>query len=129
MLLNRKMRILVVDDFSTMRRIVKNLLADLGFMNVDEADDGSTAWPMIQANDYGLIISDLNMPNMSGTELLKRLRSDEGLSKLPFLLITAEAKRKHFLEATQLGVNGYIVKPFTAETLNDRIEKIFEQLA
>ena len=126
--LNRSMRILIVDDFSTMRRIVKNLLADLGFTNVDEADDGSTAWPMIQTLSYDLIVSDMNMPNMSGTELLKQLRSDEYLKRIPFILITAEAKREQFLEAAQLGVDGYIVKPFTAEKLNRQIEKVFEQL-
>lgn len=126
MSLNRSMRILVIDDFSTMRRIVKNLLSDLGFVNVDEADDGSTAWPLIQTNHYDLIVSDLNMPNLSGIELLKRLRLDNTLKNTAFLLITAEAKREQFLEAKQLGVDGYIVKPFTAETLNNQIEKIFE---
>ena len=128
MQLDRNIRILVVDDFSTMRRVVKNLLDDLGFSNVDEADDGVTAWPLIQTGQYEFIVSDLNMPEMSGLELLKRIREDVNLNTIPFLLITAEAKRSQFLEASQLGVDGYIVKPFTAATLNNQIEKIFENV-
>jgi len=127
--LDRSMRILVVDDFSTMRRIVNNLLTDLGFIYIDEADNGATAWALIQNGHYDLIISDFNMPKMSGLELLTKIRADKNLNNTPFLLITAEAKRSQFQEAKQLGVNGYMVKPFTATVLNDHIQKIFEQVA
>ncbi|HEY9018479.1 chemotaxis response regulator CheY [Thiomicrospira sp.] len=127
--MNRDMKILVVDDFSTMRRIVKNLLKELGFSHFDEADDGSTAWPMVQTGKYDFIVSDWNMPQMTGLQLLKNVRADEKLKATPFLLITAEAKRSQILEAAQAGVDGYIVKPFTAATLNAKIEKIFENVA
>jgi two-component system chemotaxis response regulator CheY len=128
-MINRDMKILVVDDFSTMRRIVKNLLKELGFSDFDEADDGATAWPMVQTGKYDFIVSDWNMPTMTGIELLRRVRADEKLKMTPFLLITAEAKRSQILEAAQAGVDGYIVKPFTAATLNEKIEKIFERVA
>jgi len=127
MQINRDINILVVDDFSTMRRIVKNLLKELGFSKFDEADDGSTAWPMVQTGKYDFIVSDWNMPEMTGIELLKRVREDENLKETPFLLITAEAKRSQILEAAQAGVDGYIVKPFTAATLNEKIHKIAER--
>ncbi|QKI90332.1 chemotaxis protein CheY [Thiomicrorhabdus xiamenensis] len=127
--MNRDMNILVVDDFSTMRRIVKNLLKELGFSKFDEADDGATAWPMIQSGKYDFIVSDWNMPEMTGIELLRRVRADAQLKDTPFLLITAEAKRSQILEAAQAGVDGYIVKPFTAATLNEKIQKIFERVA
>lgn len=127
--LDRNMHILVVDDFSTMRRVVNNLLTDLGFTHIDEADDGATAWPLIQTGQYDFIVSDLNMPDMSGLELLTHIRNDQNLKETPFLLITAEAKRSQFSEATRLGVDGYIVKPFSAETLNTQIQKIFENAA
>lgn len=129
MQIDRNMKILVVDDFSTMRRIVKNLLKELGFSKFDEADDGATAWPMIQNGQYDFIVSDWNMPEMSGLDLLKNVRADEKLKSTPFLLITAEAKRSQILEAAEAGVDGYIVKPFTAATLNAKIEKIFERVA
>lgn len=129
MQIDRDMKILVVDDFSTMRRIVKNLLKELGFSNFDEADDGATAWPMVQTGKYDFIVSDWNMPIMTGLQLLKNVRADEKLKDTPFLLITAEAKRSQILEAAQAGVDGYIVKPFTAATLNEKIEKIFERVA
>ncbi|WP_029934165.1 chemotaxis response regulator CheY [Thiomicrospira pelophila] len=129
MQINRDMKILVVDDFSTMRRIVKNLLKELGFSHFDEADDGSTAWPMVQTGKYDFIVSDWNMPQMTGLQLLKNVRADEKLKETPFLLITAEAKRSQILEAAQAGVDGYIVKPFTAATLNAKIQKIFENVA
>lgn len=129
MQINRDMKILVVDDFSTMRRIVKNLLKELGFSYFDEADDGATAWPMIQTGKYDFIVSDWNMPEMSGLQLLKNVRADEKLKDTPFLLITAEAKRSQILTAAQAGVDGYIVKPFTAATLNEKIQKIFERVA
>lgn len=129
MQVNREMNILVVDDFSTMRKIVKDLLRELGFHHFDEADDGATAWPMVQTGKYDFIVSDWNMPKMTGIDLLRRVRTDENLKDTPFLLITAEAKRSQILEATQSGVDGYIVKPFTAATLNSKIHKIFERVA
>jgi two-component system, chemotaxis family, chemotaxis protein CheY len=117
-------KFLVVDDFSTMRRIVKNLLHDLGYQNVVEADDGSTALPILQQGDIGCLITDWNMPGMHGLELLKAVRSDAKLAKLPVLMLTAEAKREQILEAAQAGVNGYVIKPFTAEILKEKLEKI-----
>ncbi|WP_420824240.1 chemotaxis response regulator CheY [Thiomicrorhabdus indica] len=129
MQINRDMNILVVDDFSTMRRIVKNLLKELGFSKFDEADDGATAWPMVQTGKYDFIVSDWNMPEMTGIDLLRNVRKDPNLKDTPFLLITAEAKRSQILEAAQAGVDGYIVKPFTAATLNEKIQKIFERVA
>lgn len=122
------MKILVVDDFSTMRRIIKNLLRDLGFNNTQEADDGNTALPMLKNGDFDFLITDWNMPGMSGLELLKAIRSDEKLKSLPVLMVTAEAKRDQIIEAAQSGVNGYIIKPFTAATLKEKTEKIFERL-
>ncbi len=122
------MKILVVDDFSTMRRIIKNLLRDLGFTNTSEADDGSTALPMLKQGDFEFLITDWNMPNVSGLELLKSVRADPDLAKLPVLMVTAEAKREQIVEAAEAGVNGYIVKPFTADTLKEKIDKIFERL-
>jgi two-component system chemotaxis response regulator CheY len=122
------MKILVVDDFSTMRRIIKNLLRDLGFTNISEADDGSTALPMLQAGDFDFLVTDWNMPIMTGIDLLKAVRADERLSTMPVLLVTAEAKKDQIVEAAQAGVNGYVVKPFTAETLKEKIEKIFERI-
>ncbi|WP_185748090.1 MULTISPECIES: chemotaxis response regulator CheY [Hydrogenovibrio] len=128
MQIDRDMNILVVDDFSTMRRIVKNLLKELGFSRFDEADDGATAWPMIQSGKYDFIVSDWNMPEMTGIDLLRHVRADAKLKDTPFLLITAEAKRSQILEAAEAGVDGYIVKPFTAATLNGKIQKIFERV-
>lgn len=122
------MKILIVDDFSTMRRIIKNLLRELGFNNTMEADDGSTALPMLKSGDFDFLVTDWNMPNMQGIELLKAVRADERLKSLPVLMVTAEAKREQIMEAAQAGVNGYIVKPFTAETLREKIDKIFERL-
>ena len=122
------MKILIVDDFSTMRRIIKNLLRELGFNNTMEADDGSTALPMLKNGDFDFLVTDWNMPIMQGIELLKAIRAEERLKTLPVLMVTAEAKREQIMEAAQAGVNGYIVKPFTAETLREKIEKIFERL-
>ena len=122
------MKILIVDDFSTMRRIIKSLLRDLGFNNTSEADDGSTALPMLQSGGFEFLITDWNMPQMPGIELLKRVRADANLARLPVLMVTAEAKRDQIVEAAQAGVNGYIVKPFTAVTLKEKIEKIFERI-
>jgi len=122
------MKVLVVDDFSTMRRIVKNLLRDLGFTNIHEADDGNTALPMLQTGHFDFVLTDWNMPGMQGIDLLKAIRSDAKLAHIPVLLITAEAKKDQIIMAAQAGVNGYIVKPFTAGTLETKIDKIFERL-
>ena len=122
------MKILIVDDFSTMRRIIKNLLRELGFNNTHEADDGTSALPMLQNGDFDFLITDWNMPGMTGLDLLKAVRADPKLKDLPVLMVTAEAKRDQIVEAAQAGVNGYIVKPFTAQTLKEKIERIFERL-
>tara|TARA_R110000868_G_scaffold95438_1_gene262497 strand:+ start:5655 stop:6053 length:399 start_codon:yes stop_codon:yes gene_type:complete len=126
--LDKNMKILIVDDFSTMRRIVKNLLRDLGFTNTAEADDGSTALPMLQQGDFDFLVTDWNMPGMTGIDLLKKVRADERLRSLPVLMVTAEAKREQIVAAAQAGVNGYVVKPFTAAVLKEKIEKIFERV-
>lgn len=122
------MKILIVDDFSTMRRIIKNLLRDLGFTNTDEADDGNTALPMLKNGQYDFLVTDWNMPGMSGFDLLKAVRADGNLKNLPVLMVTAEAKRDQIVAAAQAGVNGYVVKPFTAAVLKEKIEKIFERI-
>ena len=122
------MKILVVDDFSTMRRIIKNLLRDLGFTNVSEADDGSTALPMLQNGDFDFVVTDWNMPGMQGIDLLRAIRSDDNLKHLPVLMVTAEAKKEQIVAAAQAGVNGYVVKPFTAATLKEKLDKIFQRL-
>jgi two-component system chemotaxis response regulator CheY len=122
--MSNDMNILVVDDFSTMRRIIKNLLHDLGYQNVSEADDGNTALPMLRTGKFDFLITDWNMPGMPGLELLKIVRADAALSKLPVLMLTAEAKREQIIEAAQAGVNGYVIKPFTAVTLKEKIDKI-----
>ncbi|TDQ36651.1 two-component system chemotaxis response regulator CheY [Thiopseudomonas denitrificans] len=126
--MNKNMKILIVDDFSTMRRIIKNLLRDLGFTNTEEADDGSTALPMLQSGNFDFLVTDWNMPQMTGIDLLRAVRADERLKHLPVLMVTAEAKRDQIIEAAQAGVNGYVVKPFTAQALQDKIEKIFERV-
>ena len=117
-------KFLVVDDFSTMRRIIKNLLHDLGYKNVAEADDGTTALPMLKTGKYDFLITDWNMPDMPGLELLKQVRADAALAPMPVLMLTAEAKREQIVEAAQAGVNGYVIKPFTAATLKEKIDKI-----
>jgi len=122
------MKILIVDDFSTMRRIIKNLLRDLGFTNTVEADDGNTAVPILKAGGIDFLVTDWNMPGMQGIDLLRYVRADEKLSKMPVLMVTAEQKREQIIEAAQAGVNGYIVKPFTAATLKEKIDKIFERI-
>ncbi len=122
------MKILIVDDFSTMRRIIKNLLRDLGFNNTVEADDGLTALPILQAGGIDFLVTDWNMPGMQGIDLLKAVRADEKLSSIPVLMVTAETKREQIIVAAQAGVNGYIVKPFTAATLKEKIDKIFERI-
>ncbi|CAK1698843.1 response regulator receiver protein [Vibrio crassostreae] len=126
--MNKNMKILIVDDFSTMRRIVKNLLRDLGFNNTQEADDGLTALPMLKKGEFDFVVTDWNMPGMQGIDLLKHIRADAELKHLPVLMITAEAKREQIIEAAQAGVNGYIVKPFTAATLKEKLDKIFDRL-
>jgi len=126
--MDKNIRILIVDDFSTMRRIVKNLLNDLGLTNTAEADDGSTALVELRKASFDLVITDWNMPGMPGIDLLKAIRADATLSKIPVLMVTAEAKREQIIEAAQAGVNGYIIKPFTAATLEDKLSKIFERL-
>ncbi len=125
---NPNMKILIVDDFSTMRRIIKNLLRDLGYNNTAEADDGQTALPQLQNGNFDFLVTDWNMPGMTGIELLKHVRADENLAKLPVLMVTAEAKREQIVDAAQCGVNGYIIKPFTAATLKEKIDKIFERI-
>ncbi len=122
------MKILIVDDYSTMRRIIKNVLHEIGYDNTDEADDGKTALPMLQGGGYDFLITDWNMPGMQGIDLLKAVRANEKTAKLPVLLVTAEAKREQIVLAAEAGVNGYIVKPFTPETLKEKIGKIFERL-
>ncbi|MBU1191927.1 MAG: chemotaxis response regulator CheY [Gammaproteobacteria bacterium] len=126
--MDKNMKILIVDDFSTMRRIIKNLLRDLGFNNTQEADDGNTALPMLQSGNFDFLVTDWNMPGMTGIDLLKAVRADAKLASMPVLLVTAEAKKDQIIEAAQAGVNGYIVKPFTAITLKEKIDKIFERL-
>ncbi|WP_148862351.1 chemotaxis response regulator CheY [Marinobacter fonticola] len=126
--MDKNMKILIVDDFSTMRRIIKNLLRDLGFTNTDEADDGNTALPMLKSGKYDFLVTDWNMPGMSGFELLQAVRADANLKSLPVLMVTAEAKRDQIVAAAQAGVNGYVVKPFTAAVLKEKIEKIFERI-
>jgi two-component system chemotaxis response regulator CheY len=124
------MKILVVDDFSTMRRIVRNLLKELGFTNVQEAEDGADALQKLQNDDtFEFVVSDWNMPNMTGIELLRNIRKDAKLKHLPVLMVTAEAKRENIIEAAQAGASGYVVKPFTAATLNEKLSKIFQTMA
>jgi two-component system chemotaxis response regulator CheY len=123
------MKFLVVDDYSTMRRIVKNLLHDLGYGDVTEADDGKTALPLLQNGSFDFLITDWNMPGMPGLDLLKAVRASEKLKKMPVLMLTAEAKREQIVEAAQAGVNGYVIKPFTAATLKEKIDKILESRA
>jgi len=126
--LNKDMKILVVDDFSTMRRIIKNLLRDLGMTNVQEADDGQTALPILKEGGIDFLVTDWNMPGMTGIDLLKEVRSDPNLASMPVLMVTAEAKKEQIIAAAQAGVNGYVVKPFTAAVLKEKIDKIFERL-
>jgi len=125
--MDRNMKILVVDDFSTMRRIIKNLLKELGFTNIEEADDGVTALPMLKQGHFDFLVTDWNMPGMTGIDLLKAVRADPALAYLPVLMVTAEAKREQIIMAAQAGVNGYVVKPFNGPTLKEKIDKIFER--
>lgn len=123
-----KMKFLVVDDFSTMRRIVRNLLKELGYTNVDEAEDGVVAMQKLSAGGIDFVVTDWNMPNMTGIELLRAIRANAQLAHLPVLMITAEAKKENIIEAAQAGASGYIVKPFTAVTLSEKMTKIFEKI-
>jgi len=123
-----KMKFLVVDDFSTMRRIVRNLLKELGYTNVDEAEDGLQALNKLRSDKYDFVVSDWNMPNMDGLTMLRQIRADDTLRNLPVLMITAEAKRENIIEAAKAGASGYVVKPFTAATLDEKLSRIFEKI-
>ena len=127
--MSNAMKFLVVDDFSTMRRIVKGLLNELGYSDITEADDGNTALPMLRDGAFDFLITDWNMPGMAGLDLLKAVRGDPKLAKLPVLMLTAEAKREQIIEAAQAGVSGYVIKPFTAVTLKEKIDKILASKA
>ncbi len=122
------MRILIVDDFSTMRRIVRNLLKEIGYQNADEAEDGAAALAKLKGGEFDFVVSDINMPNMNGFELLRSIRADDGLKTLPVLLVTAEAKKEDIITAAQIGASGYIVKPFTKATLEEKFNKIIEKM-
>jgi len=124
---DKSLNFLVVDDFTTMRRIVRNLLKELGFTNVDEAEDGQDALNKLQAGNFDFVISDWNMPNMDGLALLKTLRTEERFANLPVLMVTAEAKKENIIAAAQAGASGYVVKPFTAAILEEKLNKIFEK--
>ena len=124
---DKNLKILVVDDFSTMRRIVRNLLKELGYTNVDEAEDGVVAMQRLRGNNFQFVITDWNMPNMTGIELLRVIRADPSLNHLPVLMITAEARKENIIEAAKSGASGYIVKPFTAGTLEEKLCKIFDK--
>jgi two-component system chemotaxis response regulator CheY len=125
---DQNMRFLVVDDFSTMRRIVRNLLKELGFSNVDEAEDGQVALHKLKNGMFDFVVTDWNMPNMTGIELLKAIRADAQLKHLPVMMVTAEAKKENIIEAATAGASGYIVKPFTAATLDEKLKKVFANM-
>lgn len=125
---SKDLRFLVIDDFATMRRIVRNLLQELGFKNIEEADDGHDALTKLRASAFDFVISDWNMPNMDGLQLLREMRNDDNLKAIPMLMVTAEAKKENIIAAAQAGANGYVVKPFTAATLEEKLNKIFEKL-
>jgi two-component system, chemotaxis family, chemotaxis protein CheY len=125
---DKNLRFLVVDDFSTMRRIVRNLLKELGFTNVDEAEDGAVALQKLKNGEFDFVVSDWNMPNMDGLTLLQSIRADDALKHLPVLMVTAEAKKENIIAAAQAGASGYVVKPFTAATLDEKLAKIFQNL-
>lgn len=125
---DKNMRILVVDDFPTMRRIVRSLLKELGLTNVEEAEDGKDGLSKLRGGNFEFVVSDWNMPNLDGLEMLKQIRADDALKHLPVLMVTAEAKKENIIAAAQAGANGYVVKPFTAATLEEKLNKIFEKL-
>ena len=122
------LKFLVVDDFATMRRIIRNLLKELGFSNVDEAEDGMSALQKLRAERFDFVVSDWNMPNMTGIDLLRNIRADDQLKSLPVLMVTAEAKKENIIAAAQAGASGYVVKPFTAATLDEKLKKIFQTM-
>lgn len=126
---DHKMKILVVDDFSTMRRIVKNILKQLGYENIEEAEDGAQAFSKLKNGGFEFVVSDWNMPNADGITFLKNVRSDPELKAMPFLMVTAEAEKEKVIEAIKAGVSNYVVKPFTAEILKEKMDKVFERLA
>ena len=128
-MVDKSIKFLVVDDFPTMRRIIRNLLKELEFVNVDEAEDGAVGLEKLRAGNYGFVVSDWNMPNMDGLAMLQAIRADPSMAKLPVLMVTAEAKKENIIAAAQSGANGYVVKPFTAVTLEEKITKIFEKIA
>jgi two-component system chemotaxis response regulator CheY len=123
-----KVKFLIVDDFSTMRRIIRNLLKELGYSNVDEAEDGVMALAKLRSESFDFVVSDWNMPNMDGLTMLQQIRADPALAKLPVLMVTAEAKKENIIAAAQAGASGYVVKPFTAATLDEKLNKIFEKI-
>jgi len=125
-MVDKNMKFLVVDDFSTMRRIIKNLLKELDFTNFDEAEDGVVALAKLKNNKYDFVVTDWNMPNMTGIELLRAIRHDAALKHLPVLMVTAEAKKENIVEAAQAGASGYVVKPFTSATLEEKLNKVFK---
>ncbi|MBI5575306.1 MAG: chemotaxis response regulator CheY [Deltaproteobacteria bacterium] len=127
-MLDYKEKILIVDDFLTMRRIVKNLLKQLGYENIVEAEDGEQAYAKLKGGGFGFVVSDWNMPNLDGLGLIKKVRSDPELMGMPFLMVTAEAEKLKVIEAIKAGVSSYVVKPFTAEILREKIEKIFDKV-
>lgn len=127
-MVDKSIGILVVDDFPTMRRIVRSLLKELGFTNVDEAEDGQDALNKLKAGGFNFVVADWNMPNLDGMEMLKQIRADPDLKDLPVLMVTAEAKKENIIAAAQAGASGYVVKPFTAATLDEKLNKIFEKL-
>ena len=124
--MDTSIKVLIVDDFATMRRILKNILKQLGFKNLVEADDGTTAWDVLESQEIDLIISDWNMPKMTGLELLKKVRASTKYKTAPFLMVTAEAQKQNVIEAVQAGVSNYVVKPFTAEAISDKLTKILK---
>ncbi len=124
---DKNLKFLIVDDFSTMRRIVRNLLKELGYTNADEAEDGVVALQKLKGGGFQFVVSDWNMPNMTGIELLRAVRADAELKHLPVLMVTAEAKKENIIEAAQAGASGYVVKPFTAATLEEKLNKVFEK--
>ncbi len=124
--MDTSIKVLVVDDFATMRRILKNILKQIGFKNLVEADDGATAWDVLEEQKIDLVLADWNMPKMTGLELLKKVRASEKYAKVPFLMVTAEAQKQNVIEAVQAGVSNYVVKPFTAEAISEKLEKILK---
>ena len=128
-MVNKSLKILVVDDFPTMRRIIRNLLKEMGFENVDEAEDGAVGLEKLRNGGFQFVVSDWNMPNMDGLTMLQNIHADAALASLPVLMVTAEAKKENIVAAAQAGANGYVVKPFTAATLEEKLNKIFEKIA